>query len=51
VAREEKDEARVEKLLRLAYKANPDNPDVLREARLIDARRKNKAEDRADSKK
>jgi curved DNA-binding protein CbpA len=51
VARDAKDEARAEKMFRAAYKANPQNADAQREVRIIDARRKNKGEDRAFSKK
>jgi DnaJ-domain-containing protein 1 len=51
VARDAKDEARAEKMFRAAYKANPGNVDAQREVRIIDARRKNKGEDRAFFKK
>ncbi|HYQ82021.1 MAG TPA: DUF4388 domain-containing protein [Anaeromyxobacteraceae bacterium] len=51
VARAEKDEARAEQLFRLAWKANPQNPEAAREVRALDEQRKRRGEERAALKK
>lgn len=51
LARAEKDEAAAERLFRAACKANPGNPEAVREARLFDERRKRKGEERAHFRK
>ena len=51
VARDAKDEARAEKMFRVACKANPDNAEARREIRIIEAGRRTKGEDRAHFKK
>jgi curved DNA-binding protein CbpA len=51
VARQEGDEARAEKMFRAALKVNPRNADAAREVKLIEARRRTVAEERAASKK
>jgi tetratricopeptide (TPR) repeat protein len=51
VARAEKDDARAEQLFRAALKANPRNPDAVREVRFFEERRKRKGEERAFFKK
>lgn len=51
LARAEKDEARAEQLFRAALKANPSNPEAVREVRLLEERRRRKGEERAHFKK
>jgi curved DNA-binding protein CbpA len=51
LAREDKDEARAERMFRAAVRANPRNADAQRELRQIEARRQSKGEERASLKK